>query len=318
MARRAADEGADTRGATGDAPAAQLVPARAEDFVSLVGERVRQARQRKGLARRVLSERSGVSQRYLAQLEGGQGNISIALLLRVAEALDHKVEWLVGEEDPWESGAASVARLYRAASAERRRLVDGILEPRDETQTRERRICLVGLRGAGKSTLGPRLGDALSLPFVELSREIESEGGLAIHEIIALYGPEGYRRLERRTIEKVVEGHESLVLAVAGGIVAQPETWAYLLARFHCIWLRAAPDEHMQRVRAQGDERPMAGNPRAMEELESILRSREALYAKAEAVVDTSGRSVAQSEADLVRAVDKLDIGVRRTTPKSR
>ena len=296
-------------GAEPGARAAEPAAESPEAFVARVGERVRLARQRKGLARRVLSERSGVSQRYLAQLEGGQGNISIALLFRIAGALDHRVEWLVGEEDPWRSESARFTRLYRAASPERRRRVAQILEPARQGETRARRLCLIGLRGAGKSTLGPRLARTLALPFVELNAVIEEQGGIAVNEIIAFYGQEGYRQLERRALERVADTHDAVVLAVAGGIVAQPETFGYLLERFHCIWLRAAPEEHMQRVRAQGDERPMAGNPRAMEELESILRSREALYARAETVVDTSGRTLDESEADLGRAVEALGLG---------
>lgn len=277
-------------------------------FVAAVGERVRKARQRKGIARRVLSELSGVSQRYLAQLESGSGNISIALLFKVANALDHRVEWLVGEDDPWGSETAQVAEFYRQATTEQRQRVMQILDPGRPAQMRRQRICLIGLRGAGKSTLGRLLGKELSTPFVELNRDIEEQSGMPVDEVMALYGQEGYRRLERQALERIVATSDSVVLAVAGGIVSEPETYGFLLRNFHTIWLRATPDEHMNRVRAQGDERPMAGNPKAMDELKSILTSREALYAKAEGIVNTSGKTLEQSLEELKEAVGKLGI----------
>lgn len=275
-------------------------------FVALVGERVRAARQRKGISRRVLSELSDVSPRYLAQLEKGDGNISIALLYRIAAALDHRIEWLVGQEEPWTSDAMQVAELFRNADPERRRSVLDILQPEDPVALRKRRICLIGLRGAGKSTLGRLLGRDLAMPFLELNQEIEKLSGLAVNEVMALYGQEGYRRLERRALEHTVATCDEIVLAGAGGIVSDPETFHYLLRHFHTIWLKARPEEHMQRVRGQGDERPMAGNPKAMEELKQILTSRESLYAMANATVSTSGQSLERSRDDLRQAVGRL------------
>ncbi|MBD1548637.1 helix-turn-helix transcriptional regulator [Roseibium aggregatum] len=277
-------------------------------FVAAVGERVRKARERKGIARRVLSELSGVSQRYLAQLESGGGNISIALLFKVANALDHRVEWLVGEDDPWSSETARVAEFYRQATTEQRQRVMQILDPGRPAQLRRQRICLIGLRGAGKSTLGRLLGEELSVPFIELNRDIEEQSGMPVSELMALYGQEGYRRLERQAIERVVATSDSVVLAVGGGIVSEPETYGFLLRNFHTIWLKASPEEHMNRVRGQGDERPMAGNPKAMEELKSILTSREVLYAKAESIVNTSGKSVEDSLQDLTATIRDLGI----------
>ncbi len=265
-------------------------------------------RQRKGMARRVLSELSGVSQRYLAQLENGGGNISIGLLRKVAEALDHRIEWLVGAEDPWGSESERVAQLYNSASAPIRQKVLDILVAAEPSQSRRQRIGLIGLRGAGKSTLGRRLGAALSLPFVELNRDIEEQSGMPVTDVMALYGQEGYRRLERQALERVVATSDQVVLAVAGGIVSEPATFAFLLRNFHTIWLKAPPETHMMRVAEQGDERPMAGNPKAMDELKSILTSREALYAQAEAVIDTDGRTVEESERDLMDVVRKLGI----------
>lgn len=269
-----------------------------------VGDRVRKARERKGIPRRVLSEVSGVSPRYLAQLEAGEGNISIGLLQRVAIALDHRIEWLIGDEDPWSSDALRVADLFRSANTDVRQTVLRALSPEPAETLRSQRICLVGLRGAGKSTLGARAGQALTIPFVELNREIEEQSGMPVDEVMALYGQDGYRKLEAQAISRVIATHESMILAVAGGIVAEPETYSLLLGHFHTIWIKTSPEEHMSRVRAQGDERPMAGNPEAMEQLKSILTSREALYGKALAQLDTSGMSVDTSTAALLTLID--------------
>ena len=272
----------------------------ARDLIVHVGQRVRTARESKGLPRRVLSDMSGVSPRYLAQLEAGEGNISIGLLLRVARALDQQIEDLISDDDPRPSEAAAVAKLYHLAGPEARQAVLRILAPKDAVSNRAHRLCLIGLRGAGKSTLGELIGRALDLPFVELNQEIESQSGMAVDEVIALYGQEGYRKLEAEAIDRVIESHDSVVLAVAGGIVAEPDTYETLLGAFHTVWVKTTPDEHMARVRAQGDERPMAGNPEAMEHLKSILTSREALYGKALIHLDTSGVSVEVSKQQLL------------------
>ncbi|CAN5756876.1 helix-turn-helix transcriptional regulator [soil metagenome] len=276
-----------------------------EDFIRVVGERVRMARARKGLSRRALSEASNVSQRYLAQLEAGDGNISIALLKRIAVALDHRIEWLVGEDDPWSSDVVRAASLFRVASQEARRRVLGILDPENADLQRGRRIALIGLRGAGKSTLGRMASSALAIAFTELNAEIEASSGMPVTELMALYGQEGYRRLERQSLERVAAAPGALVLAVAGGIVSEPDTFNYLVRHFHTIWLKATPQEHMSRVRNQGDTRPMAGNPAAMDELKTILTSRESLYARSEAQVDTSGKSVEETLALLLETVER-------------
>ena len=272
-------------------------------LITRVGERVRRARERKGISRRILSEQSGVSPRYLAQLESGAGNISIGLLQRVAIALDHRIEWLTGEEDPWTSEALRVGDLYRSSNAATQQMVQDLLSPEPEANLRAGRICLVGLRGAGKSTLGALAGQALGLPFVELNTEIEAQSGMPVGEVMALYGQEGYRRLEAQAISRITATHDSLILAAAGGVVGEPETYNSLLTGFHTIWIRASAEEHMARVRAQGDERPMAGNPEAMEQLRSILASREALYGKALAQLDTSGKEVQTSLDELANLI---------------
>lgn len=282
---------------------ANRIKASVDSLILRVGERVREARERRGIPRRVLSEMSGVSPRYLAQLEAGEGNISIGLLQRVAIALDYRIDWLLGEDDPWNSEELRVAELFRGAGTEARQAVLQVLDPGPEEARRAQRICLIGLRGAGKSTLGALAGRALGMAFVELNREIEGLSGMAVDEVIALYGQEGYRRLEARAIDRVIATQDAVVLAAAGGIVSDPETYNRLLAHFHTIWLRTSPDEHMTRVREQGDERPMAGNPEAMAQLRSILTSRETLYGKAQAQLDTSGRDVEESLDQLLALI---------------
>jgi XRE family aerobic/anaerobic benzoate catabolism transcriptional regulator len=293
------------RGEATEPSAVDPVEAEVAKLMARVGERVRKARERKGIPRRVLSEQSGVSPRYLAQLEAGEGNISIGLLQRVAIALDHRIEWLIGEDDPWNSDALRVADMFRSATAQTQASVLRILSPEPAESLRAHRICLIGLRGAGKSTLGALAGQALGLPFVELNSEIEEQSGMPVEELLALYGQEGYRKLEAQAIERIISTYETMILAVAGGIVAEPETYATLLNTFHTIWLKTSPEEHMARVRAQGDERPMAGNPEAMEQLKSILTSREALYGKAQASLDTSGRSPETSLAELLSVIEQ-------------
>ncbi len=274
--------------------------------MALVGERVRQSRQRKGMSRRVLSERSGVSQRYLAQLEGGEGNISIALLFRVASALGDRIEWLVGSDDPFDTPMMQLQSALRTASPAQKAQIAAVLGIADTSDGKARRVCLIGLRGAGKSTLGRMAAKKLGLPFVELNSDIETQAGMAVDEVMALYGQEGYRRLERQALERIAETHDAAIVAAGGGVVSEPETFAFLLSRFHTVWVRAAPAEHMARVRAQGDERPMAGNPQAMDDLRSILTSREALYARADTQVNTSGQDVGQSLSALLAALPAI------------
>lgn len=274
-------------------------------FLASVGNRVRSARAHKGISRRVLSKMSGVSERYLAQLESGQGNISIGLLLRIADALDFSIEGLVADEDPWTSEIGMIFFLTRSATKEQRERILKILDPGSSNLRQANRIALIGLRGAGKSSLGRLAASELGLTFLELNEEIELASGMAVNEIFALYGQEGYRLLERQSLERIVATHDSLVLAVAGGIVSKPDTFNYLLRNYHTIWLKAEPEEHMMRVRAQGDERPMAGNPDAMEELRSILTSREVLYSRAEAQVDTSDAKLEESLEGVLRVIDR-------------
>jgi XRE family transcriptional regulator, aerobic/anaerobic benzoate catabolism transcriptional regulator len=268
----------------------------ARTFVAELGERVRKARQRKGVTRKRLSELSLVSQRHLAQLESGEGNISIALLHRIAAALDAEVAWLVGGEE------SDIAALFRAASAVERARVLEILA----AGGRRQRIALIGLRGAGKSTLGRILAQHLGWPFIELDRRVEEDYGASIPDLIEMAGTATFRRQERSTLERVLAEHEAAVITTAGGIVANPETYALLLRHAHTIWIKAQPQEHMSRVMAQGDFRPMAQNRQAMADLVAILEARRADYARAQAEVDTSGDAVEQSFAKLLRIVARL------------
>jgi len=266
---------------------------------------LRRARARRGLSRKLLATDSGVSERYLAQLEAGQGNVSILLLRQIAAALDLPLTELLAE-DSAEGTELSLTTQFlkrlprQKLAAVRSQLVRDYGNARDE---RMKRIALIGLRGAGKSTLGARLAKALAVPFVELDREIEREAGTSLSEIFLLYGQSGYRRYERRCLERVLEKNERAVIATGGSIVSEPGTYEVLLSTCFTIWLKAAPEEHMARVIAQGDTRPMAGNDQAMEDLRRILDGRAVLYLQADVVVDTAGKSVDKSLADLRKSI---------------
>jgi XRE family aerobic/anaerobic benzoate catabolism transcriptional regulator len=266
----------------------------------MVGERVLTARKSAGLSQKELSEISGVSVRYVAQLEQGNCNVSIGVLTRLSIALGISVHTIMRSNDPATAEANRIAALYRSADAATRTRLVELLETDQSIARKAQRICLVGLRGAGKSTLGRRAAQELGLPFVELKEEIEKSAGIPIAEIFALYGDSGYRELEAETIERLVTEQSRFFLAVAGGIVTNPDTFAALLSRFHLVWLRARPGDHMDRVRDQGDLRPMAGNPRAMLQLREILRTREEQYSKAPYHLDTSGKSVETSHSELI------------------
>lgn len=255
------------------------------------------------MPRRALSDASGVSPRYLALLEGGEGNISIGLLQRVADALDVRVEWLVCEDDPWTTDVLHVGRLFRAAPAPVQEQVRGLLSGISTENPRAQRVALIGLRGAGKSTLGAMAGARLGVPFVELTAWIEEQTGIPLPEVVAFYGQDGYRRLEAEALEAVRASHKRVILAVAGGIADEPEAFDALLAGFHTIWLQAAPEEHMARVHAQGDMRPMRGNPAAMTHLRGLLERRKPLYRRAQAQLNTSGQPVEGSLSALLDVI---------------
>jgi XRE family transcriptional regulator, aerobic/anaerobic benzoate catabolism transcriptional regulator len=274
-------------------------------FLASLGRRVREAREQRGMARKVLSRTADVSERYLAQLEAGEGNASVVLLRRVAVALGVRLADLLDSAEPVAEHRL-IRRFLDSLPRERleevlRRLTQDFGQ---EEAVRRKRITLIGLRGAGKSTLGAELAKTLRRRFVELDKEIEREAGISLPEVFLLYGQEGYRRIERRCLERMINSQEDMVLTVGGGIVSEPETYELLLLNCYTVWVKAAPEEHMARVVAQGDLRPMAGHAEAMEDLRNILSARESLYGKADAVVDTSGRTVEESFATLQRTVD--------------
>ena len=280
-----------------------------------LGARVRAWRARRGMTRKQLAADSGLSERFLADVESGKGNVSINSLEAAARALNLTILDLLQD-----APRPALARVHGLLG----RLDDGQLDQAytllgatfglADAQGREQRVALVGLRGAGKTTLGAQLAADRGVPFIELDREIEREAGTSMNEILLLHGQAGYRRYERRALLRIAEEHtDGVVMTTGGSIVSERETFDLLQSHFYCVWVKASPEEHMSRVVAQGDMRPFnAGDgaemPRgtmseALEDIRRILASREALYARADAVVDTAARTIKQSVKDLERAV---------------
>jgi XRE family aerobic/anaerobic benzoate catabolism transcriptional regulator len=245
---------------------------RGDKLLTTVGHRVRAMRDRLGWSRRELSQRCGVSERFLAQLEVGDGNISLVRFAEVAAAL-----------------GSTPAELLADAT------------PRPDTAP----IALLGVRGAGKSTIGPALAKKLAVPFVEVDQRIEQAAGLRLSEIFELHGEAYYRRLEREVLMQLLADGVSKVLATGGSIVNDPMNFALLRERARTVWLRARPEDHWNRVVAQGDRRPMAGSPHAFEELRALLAAREGLYARAEHAVETSGRSIDQVVDEVATSIGR-------------
>src|SRR6185295_2398473 len=238
-------------------------------YLAQLGERVRAWRNGHGMTRKALAAASGVSERYLAQLEAGQGNISVLLLRKLAHAMHVSVESLVRE------GA--------------------------EQDPARRRIALLGLRGAGKSSLGEKLAASLGVPFIELDSEVEREAGTKLGEVFSMYGQEAFRRFERRALERILRTHDAAVIAAGGSLVTDPDTYRLLLDNCHTVWLKARPEEHMNRVIAQGDMRPFKGRSAALDEIRKLLADRDRLYSRANVTVDTTGRPFKESFSELKR-----------------
>jgi len=284
-------------------------------YLRRLGERVRTLRNQRGMSRKVLAQHARVSERYLAQLETGKGNCSIVLLRRIARAIGLPVVQLVheGDDPPLDLVLLSqfLERLPpKALHDARDLLLRQFSEPSDIL--RNRRIALIGLRGGGKSTLGRLLAARREVPFIELDREVERRSGASLSEIFDMFGQETFRRAEREALEDVLRQHPHFVMATSGSIVTEPGTLELLLSSCFTVWVRAEPEDHMKRVMAQGDMRPMANSSRAMEDLIAILRSREPLYAKAEAELVTSGNTPEQNLAELLRIVPVSDSGIIR------
>lgn len=276
-------------------------------FLVALGQRLRRLRDRGGITRKALSQATGVSERHLANLEYGEGNASVLVLAQVAAALHCSMAELLGD--------------FTTASPEWL-MIRSLLENRDEPTLHKvrlaigetlgtvstgnsisSRIALIGLRGAGKSTLGAMLATELGFPFIELSREIEKFAGCSIAEIQDLYGSQAYRRYERRALEEAVQIYPEAVIGTPGGLVSDPTNFDLLLSYCTTVWLRANPEDHMQRVIAQGDFRPMAGAKEAMHDLKSILASREDFYSKARFQLDTSRQPLAATFTELSNLV---------------
>lgn len=267
-------------------------------FLVALGERVRSLRSRRGMTRKAVALAADVSERHLANLEYGVGNASILVLLQVAGALQCSLAELIGDVTTSSPEWLLLRELLEGrddATLQRVRVAVGELLGTGGANgqgpaARSPRVALIGLRGAGKSTLGPRLADDLGFPFVELSREIEKFAGCSISEIQALYGQNAYRRYERRALEEAIQIHPEAVIATPGGMVSDAATFNLLLAHCTTVWLQARPEDHMKRVIAQGDLRPMGASKEAMEDLKGILAGRAAFYSKAELTLNTSAQ----------------------------
>jgi XRE family transcriptional regulator, aerobic/anaerobic benzoate catabolism transcriptional regulator len=283
-------------------------------MAAALGRVVRLARAKRGMTRRQLAHASGASERYLAQIESGHGNPSMTVLIAIADALELPVTGLL----PAMNGHSAVMRrildaLERMSAHELPAIADLIelrISAAQEVE-RGRRIALIGLRGAGKSTLGRRLAGRLAFPFVELDRLVERDYGAPIPDLIEMAGLATFRRYERACLDRVIDAQEEAVIATAGGIVSNAETYATLLRRTHTVWLKARPEEHMTRVMRQGDFRPMARSREAMADLVAILQARTPDYARAAAELDTSAGTIEESCEKLLRIAQRCLDGVQ-------
>ncbi|MFZ3215744.1 MAG: helix-turn-helix transcriptional regulator [Candidatus Acidiferrales bacterium] len=276
-----------------------------DDFLRFLGARVRELRSRRGMTRKMVARESDVSERHLAQLELGDGNVSIVLLRRIATALNVTLADLFTVETPDSDSKRTIQDLLDRLPGQH--LKAALLRLTQEfgtvAQARRGRVALVGLRGAGKSTLGLKLAQELKVAFVEVDREVEKEAGMDLSEIFSLYGQTGYRRIEKRVLHRILQEYDRAVLSVGGGVVSEKETYDRLLASCFTVWVKAQPEDHMARVMAQGDFRAMAENDEAMEDLRRILEAREPFYRKADLHLETAGESAEESFLKLRNAL---------------
>lgn len=275
----------------------------ADNLLGTLATHVRSARKRLAMTRRMLADASGVSERHLAQLETGDGNISVMLLAKVAAALQMPVADLLREPSERSADIELITELLTGLpDAALATLRAQLIKNHGKSAERRRdRIALVGLRGGGKSSLGAKLARHLQVPFIELDREIERDAGTSLNEIFMLYDQAGFRRFERQSLERVLANHERAVIATGGSLVTEPGTFELLLASCYTVWIKASPEEHMARVVAQGDLRPMQGNEQSMLDLRRILKAREPLYRRADAVVDTRSRTLEHCVRELIK-----------------
>jgi XRE family transcriptional regulator, aerobic/anaerobic benzoate catabolism transcriptional regulator len=263
-----------------------------DEYLRRLGHRVRQIRKQRGVTRKYLAGLSGVSERYLAQLETGEANVSVLLLREIANALNMTAEELIGETQPNDPELPRITDFLRSLSSEQLLEAQQLLRQRFSPATDRRiRIALIGLRGAGKSTVGNIVARELNVPFIELDRQIEQAAGVEIGMVLDMYDQTGFRRLERQCLEDVLRKYPNFVLATSGSLVSEKLTYDRLRSSCHTVWLRATPEEHMQRVIDQGDMRPMGKNAQAMDDLKRILADREPLYEMARSVKVTTGKT---------------------------
>lgn len=274
-----------------------------DPFLTAMGERVRLLRARRGMTRKALAAEAGLSERHLANLESGVGNASVLVLRQLAVTLNCSLAEVIGDETTLSAEWLLIREVLQgrdqAALQRGRQALTELFAQAPRDPHRFERIALVGLRGAGKSTLGKMLAQERSVPFVELNRVIEQLAGCPPSEIHALYGANAYRRYEHRALEVVIAEHPSAVIASPGGLVSEAGTLNTLLCHCFTVWLQATPEDHMHRVIAQGDLRPMSGNNEAMEDLKRILAGRNELYGRADMAFDTSGKSLAEAYLQL-------------------
>jgi len=284
------------------------------EFLRLMGERIRDLRARRGMTRRTMARDSGVSERYLAQIEGGRGNISIVRLRDIAAAMGLPLRDVASVDRECAPELVLLTEYLQRLAPAQLAQAKKLLLTAFEYKERRDRIALIGLRGAGKTTLGKLLAKHHGIPFVELAREIEDESGMTVPELFALYGQAAYRRYERRAMKAVAEKYDRFVLSLGGSVVSEASTFEEVLTTCYTIWIKAAPAEHVARLVAQGDPRLLANCREAADDLEHILSQRAAMYASANAVIDTSGRSIEDSFAELLALVPNrhyLPIGRR-------
>lgn len=276
-----------------------------ERFLRAFGERIRGERARRGMSRKLLADHAGISERYVTQLESGKGNVSILVLKQIATALGLPLSRLFDDESASPDAALLRELLERLSPTQLRDAYATLTAAfsAGRALARSQRIALVGLRGAGKTTLGGRLAKELEVPFFELDRDIERRSGMPMAQILELYGQQAFRRHEIEALQDLLRTEPRFVVATGGSIVAEPATYELLLRSCFTIWLRTTPEEHMARVIAQGDQRPIAASSQAMDDLRRILRERENLYARADLTVDTTGTSVEQTLAEVNNAL---------------